>query len=516
MMNRKIKFGITISSLLLVFVLLLAACQPAETPTPTEPPMEETVEPEEEEAALIPMIENPRQNLEDGNVIIDKVVMDQGGWVVIHADEGGEPGPIIGYIEVPEGVSTEVYIQVVPDDVTETLYAMLHVDEGTESEFEFPDGDDVPVLVDGEPVTVAFDAVTDIGVDAEQVPSITNPRQNIEDGMVVVDQVIMNQDGWVVIHADEGGEPGPVIGYIEVPEGVSTEVYIQVVPEEVTQTLFAMLHVDEGTQGQFEFPEGDDVPVTVDGEVVVQSFDAIITESEEREVGEVPSIVNPRQSLEGGMVIVDRVYMAQPGWVVIHADEDGEPGPVIGYIEVPEGVSTEVFVQISPDETTETLYAMLHLDEGTEGEFEFPDGPDDPVTVEDEIVMKTFDAVTEIGMEAEQVPSITNPRQSIADGMVVIDRVIMNQDGWIVVHADEDGEPGPVIGYTEVPEGVSTEVFVQISPEDTTEILYAMLHVDEGTEGEFDFPDGDDVPVTVDGEVVQKSFDSVTEFMEED
>lgn len=85
----------------------------------------------------------------------------------------------------------------------------------------------------------------------------------------------MNQQGWLVIHADEGGQPGPVIGYIEVPEGISTEVYIQVVPDEITPTLYAMLHVDAEPMGELNFPEGDDVPVTVDGEVVVKSFKSV-------------------------------------------------------------------------------------------------------------------------------------------------------------------------------------------------------------------------------------------------
>jgi hypothetical protein len=103
------------------------------------------------------MLTTPRQPLEDGTITIDKVVMDQPGWVVIHADADGQPGPVIGYIEVQEGVSTEVIIQVDPEGITTLLHAMLHVDAGEEGVFEFPDGDDVPVKVDGEIVTETFD-----------------------------------------------------------------------------------------------------------------------------------------------------------------------------------------------------------------------------------------------------------------------------------------------------------------------------------------------------------------------
>ena len=278
-----------IASLVMVFALALAACQPMETPVPIEPPEDvdletPTEEMMEETAELVPSITNPRHDLEGGTVIVDKVIMDQQGWVVIHADDGGQPGPVIGYIEVPEGVSTEVVIQVVPDEITQTLYAMLHVDAEPMSEFNFPEGDDVPVTVDGEVVVTSFDANIESDMDGEDgdmeeeaalVPRIVNPRQSLQDGNVIIDKVVMDQQGWVVIHADDGGQPGPVIGYIEVPEGVSTEVVVQVVPDDVTPTLYAMLHVDEEPLSEFNFPEGDDVPVTVDGEVVVKAFDSV-------------------------------------------------------------------------------------------------------------------------------------------------------------------------------------------------------------------------------------------------
>ena len=288
---------IAISSLLIVFALALAACQPKETLIPIEPPEDvdletPTEEVAEETAELVPSITNPRQNIEDGTVVVDKVVMNQDGWVVIHAEDGGQPGPVIGYIEVPEGVSTEVVVQVVPEEISPTLYAMLHVDDGSEGEFEFPEieGVDTPVTVDGEVVVTSFDAVTeadlgngtedvseetDVMGEAAQVPRLINPRQNLQDGNVIVDKVYMDQQGWVVIHADDGGQPGPVIGYIEVPEGVSTEVYIQVVLDDITPTLYAMLHVDAEPLSEFNFPEGDDVPVTVDGEVVTKAFDSV-------------------------------------------------------------------------------------------------------------------------------------------------------------------------------------------------------------------------------------------------
>lgn len=296
-MQKKTRKILTFTSLLMVFALAMAACQPASTPTPTPPPedLEEEAPTEadpETSAPLVPSITNPRNDPEGAIVVVDKVVMDQQGWLVIHAEDGGQPGPVIGYVEVPEGVSTEVYIEIIPDEITQTLYAMLHLDADPLSEFDFPEGNDAPVTVDGEVVVTPFNAITEIDMDDEeqvegdgeessmaedalQVPRIVNPRQRLADGTIVIDKVYMDQSGWVVIHADQGGQPGPVIGYKQVPEGISTEVYIQISNEDATPALYAMLHVDSEPLGEFNFPDGDDVPVTVDGEVVTKAFESL-------------------------------------------------------------------------------------------------------------------------------------------------------------------------------------------------------------------------------------------------
>jgi len=48
-------------------------------------------------------------------------------------------------------------------------------------------------------------------------------------------------------------------------------------------------------------------------------------------------------------------------------------------------------------------------------------------------------------------------------------------------------------------------VTVTIETENATPVLYAMLHVDEGEEGVFEFP-GPDVPVLLNGSPVQQAF----------
>ena len=116
-----------------------------------------------------------------------------------------------------------------------------------------------------------------LNVLAEQVgdltPSVTVEEQLIGDSnSVTIAQVVATQPGWLVIHRDDDGSPGAVIGHAAVDAGVNDDVVVAIDPAQATNTLHAMLHVDEGQVGVYEFP-GADGPVTVGGEVVVRPFD---------------------------------------------------------------------------------------------------------------------------------------------------------------------------------------------------------------------------------------------------
>jgi plastocyanin len=96
--------------------------------------------------------------------------------------------------------------------------------------------------------------------------------------------------------------------------------------------------------------------------------------------------------------------------------------------------------------------------------------------------------------------------QEIVDGTVTIAEVVSDGPGWIVIHADQDGAPGPVLGQTAVGDGENTEVAVALDLTGLTGTLYAMLHTDAGQVGTYEFP-GDDVPVEGGGAIVMSPFD---------
>lgn len=94
------------------------------------------------------------------------------------------------------------------------------------------------------------------------------------------------------------------------------------------------------------------------------------------------------QSSDGKSLTVKAVNITgASGFIAIHQDASGAPGPVVGHADIPEGDSSDVVVTLDSPVTTGDFWPMLHLDAGTIGTYEFP-GPDGPVKDAAGIVMK--------------------------------------------------------------------------------------------------------------------------------
>ncbi len=232
-----------------------------------------------------------------------------------------------------------------------------------------------------------------------------------------------------------------------------------------------------------------------------------------------PSVVVDDQAISGGTVTVAEVISNGPGWIVIHAQADGKPGPILGYAPVADGVNENVTVQIDAANATETLYAMLHTDAGEVGTFEFPNGPDTPVKVGDAIITPHFNAMSgsemgnEMGgeeMSEKATPYVTILDQDVSGGTVTVAEVVSNGPGWIVIHAQADGKPGPILGYAPVADGLNKDVVVAIDAANATETLYAMLHTDAGEMGTFEFPNGPDTPVKMGDAIITPPFKAMS------
>ncbi|NDJ36071.1 MAG: hypothetical protein GYB64_15560, partial [Chloroflexi bacterium] len=280
-------------------------------------------------------------------------------------------------------------------------------------------------------------------------PAIDVNDQAVEEGTVTVAQVTVAEAGWLVIHADADGEPGPVIGQTRVEAGESTDVSVEVDTEAVTDTLYAMLH--QGEEGVFEFPDSDQPVTGVDDNIIVEAF---AIEDMTHDIK--PSVQVYQQLIEDGVVTVARVVATEPNWLVVRADADGEPGPVIGQTRVESGESTGVSIEVDAEAATDTLYVVLHEDSGEIGTFEYPDDDQPIIGPEEQAVVDSFTLGEPV------TPAIEVDAQTIENGTVTIEQVVVPERGWISIHPAEVGTIGPVIGQALLEAGENTDVVVEI------------------------------------------------------
>jgi uncharacterized surface protein with fasciclin (FAS1) repeats len=182
-----------------------------------------------------------------------------------------------------------------------------------------------------------------------------------------------------------------------------------------------------------EVDDEDAETAEVDDEEIDEVTDD--TEADDEELAEIaddadaPSVTADDQTSDGTIVTVSSVTAAQSGWMVIHLDADGRPGPVIGQTAVPAGTTDNVIVFLDEDISGETaLWAMLHVDEGQPGVYEFP-GPDVPVTVNDTIVMAPFTAsAPEVVVEEEVIDEEAVEEEEVVEEEAVDEEEVVEEE----------------------------------------------------------------------------------------
>src|SRR6266542_1823570 len=102
--------------------------------------------------------------------------------------------------------------------------------------------------------------------------SVAADDQAINNGTIIVAEVNATQDGWIAVHIDQGGKPGPVIGHAAAPKGTTNNLAVKLEQDvPVGGKLWPMLHIDAGKIGTYEFP-GPDVPVVVNNDIGMEQI----------------------------------------------------------------------------------------------------------------------------------------------------------------------------------------------------------------------------------------------------
>ncbi|MGA1871398.1 MAG: PQQ-dependent sugar dehydrogenase [bacterium] len=182
--------------------------------------------------------------------------------------------------------------------------------------------------------------------------------------------------------------------------------------------------------------------------------------------GSVPFINALDQALDiANQVTIATVAYNAPGWIMIHKNE--ALGPIIGHAPIVSGINLEVLVTLEEDVAHEqTLYAMLHKDEGIIGEYEFP-GPDGPIVdLAGRIMVRPFRVNAPASHMVTMVPDLV--------GMIQLDAEVKIQEHNLIIgsitQAHSDMVPmGNVISQdpaegTSVPEGSSINLVISEGP----------------------------------------------------
>lgn len=114
---------------------------------------------------------------------------------------------------------------------------------------------------------------------------------------------------------------------------------------------------------------------------------------------------------------------------------------------------------------------------------------------------------------SEVLPSIAVSAQSLdTNNQLVIAKASIGDDGWIVIHAKENGQAGTVLGYTSILKGNVKNVKINIDRANISPSVLAELYYDRGQKGAFEFP-GVDGPVIKDQKVIMQEF-NITNYAE--
>jgi len=131
------------------------------------------------------------------------------------------------------------------------------------------------------PTTSAPAAASSGAASAAAAPAATGTLtavdQNSDGKSVAVASVDLKgggKGGWIALHSDLNGKPGPVKYFVAVPDGASSNVTIPTPDGIPTGAYWPTLHIDDKVIGTYEFPQvaGADLPAMANGMIVMKKI----------------------------------------------------------------------------------------------------------------------------------------------------------------------------------------------------------------------------------------------------
>lgn len=351
-------------------------------------------------------------------------------------------------------------------------------------------------------------------VDPADVPPATGPGdlvfedQMVEGSLVTVGSVTLPSPGFVVLQSDASGTPGEVLGVSELisrgtVSGVAVALFF---PLEAGAVLHATLHIDMDGDGQFRYEPPDDfvdLPATLaNGEPATATA----------MVNLLPplapaSIAMEDQRSDGITVVVTEVNLPAPGFVALHADEDGVPGVILGLSGLlAAGASGDVALTLErPLDATQAVFAVAYVDRDGDGVAGLTDADslDDVAQGPDGGPARAAAVVTVVHV----APVVLEVEDQEGDGTVVtVASVSLPAAGFLELRIDQAGSPGRVLMVSDLlPAGTSTGLDFEFETAlDADAVFWVRVRIDFDGNGELD--EEDPIGLTDDDKRAQDSF----------
>ncbi|WP_332899564.1 DUF7282 domain-containing protein [Haladaptatus sp. CMSO5] len=210
----------------------------------------------------------------DGSVMVERLFVDQDAYLVLHADDGGNPGEVIGHKAVSRGFHAPISVNMSDGfwqsmDGNETVWAVLHEDNG-DGEFD-PESDAELQAFGGAaatPLTVRK-ATGSVSVAAAGF-SVKETQEN----EVTIPQVTAGQSSFLVLKTNTNGSPGDIVGHATLTPGTQTDVHVAINETyfDAQQAQFLLWATVYEDNGDGEFDPATDTLVTAGDAPVASLF----------------------------------------------------------------------------------------------------------------------------------------------------------------------------------------------------------------------------------------------------
>lgn len=95
--------------------------------------------------------------------------------------------------------------------------------------------------------------------------------------------------GWLAVRANDGGEPGEVLGHAPLRAGTNNDVEVELDrPVDSSQRLYATVHAERPADGEFTYPDGDPT-LERDGRILAEPISYTVDESPDEAPGDTAS-----------------------------------------------------------------------------------------------------------------------------------------------------------------------------------------------------------------------------------